>query len=161
VVGKNETLQMIAKKYKISATDIINWNGLLSYRLREGQELTINAARADISPYERTIPKAKASPENQLMEKSMQGLATYDVKKVGQRGVYVNGVEKGKFVHIVNKDNFREDFARVLGPLPKGTSPNILLVLDSFTGKELMVGKSIARIELFYGVVGEGTASNR
>jgi len=161
VVGKNETLQMVARKYKISATDIINWNGLLSYRIREGQELTINAARAEVSPYERTISKASTVPEKLLTEKSMVGLASYDTKKVGQRGVYVNGIDKGKFVHIINKDNYREDFARVLGPLPKGTPSNIMLILDSFTGKELMIGKSIANIELYYGVVDEGTALNK
>ncbi len=161
VVAKYETLQTIAKKYKISATDIINWNGLISYRVREGQELTINSARAEISPYVRTIPQAPEKNGYQIMDKKIVGLATYDPKMVQKRGVYVNGVEKGKFVYIICKDNFREHFARVLGPLPKGTPDGVVLILDSSSKRELHIEKSIVNVELFFGLFEQGTASNK
>lgn len=160
VVAKYETLQSIAKKYKISATDIINWNGLISYRVREGQELTINSARADMSPYERTIPNAQVKNAHQVKEKKIVGYAIYDAKMVQKRGVYIDGVEKGKFVYIVSRDNYREHFARVLGPLPKGTPQGVVVILDAATGRELKVEKSTINVEVYFGLFEQGTASN-
>jgi LysM repeat protein len=160
VVTKYETLQSIAKKYKISATDIINWNGLMSYRVREGQELTINSVRADMSPYERTIPDAQVKNAHQVKEKKIVGYAIYDAKMVQKRGVYIDGIEKGKFVYIVSRDNYREHFARVLGPLPKGTPQGVVVVLDAATGRELKVEKSTVNVEVYFGLFEQGTASN-
>ncbi len=155
VVKLGETIDMIARKYKISKSDIINWNGLLNYRVREGQELIINAERANVSPYERTLPEKTRKPlSTDIRIESVEGIAVYDSRKI-TRGVYANNIEKGKFVYIVNKDNFREDVARVIGPLPKGTPANVIVILDQETAIELGVEKSWVNIELYFGIINE------
>ncbi len=155
VVKLGETIDMIARKYKINKSDIINWNGLVSFRVREGQELIINAERANISPYERTLPENSKKPVvTDIKIESIEGIAIYDSRKI-TRGVYANNIEKGKFVYIINKDNFREDVARVIGPLPKGTPENVIVILDQETAIELGVEKSWVNIELYFGIIND------
>jgi len=162
VVKRGETIQSIAKKYRISATDIINWNGLLTYRVREGMELVVNSARADISPYERTMikPAAATTVEPQARWKTAKGLCRYDFKKQA-KGVYMNGVEKGKFVYIIHAENFQEHFARVLGPLPKNTPEGVVLIIDRETAKALDTDLSLFQVEIYYSVFTEGVSSNK
>lgn len=153
VVKKGETLQSIAKKYKVSATDIINWNGLLSYRVREGQELVMNSDRANTSAYLRTIPKQnEMSDKANLKFEKIAGFCRYDFKGNG-RGVYINGVEKGSFVYIINTENFEEYYARVLGPLPAKTPPGVVLIIDHETARELKTDLSLFHVEVYYNII--------
>jgi LysM repeat protein len=157
-VKPGETLQSIARKYRISATDIINWNGLLTYRVREGQELVINSARADISPYQRTIISNAKIPEGaHLYEDVVKGLAFFDEEKM-LPGVYVNGVEKGKFIYILNRDNYRETFARVLGPMPSGLPAGTVIYLGNQAARELRLDTESAHIEMWFGIFREDVA---
>lgn len=162
VVKKDETLQGIAKKYKVRVTDIINWNGLLTYRVRAGQELVINSKRADVSPYVRTLPetaqKKSVSSDDIVGLEKVAGLAQFKDKQSFTRGVYTNAVEKGRFVYIVNRDNYKEHFARVLGPLPKGTAEDVVVLLDPQSAEELGVGKSMMRVFVYFGIVNPPTA---
>jgi len=157
VVKKDETLQQIAQKYKVSATDIINWNGLLTYRVRAGQELTINSTRADVSPYVRTLPKNKLPQpkpgEDIIGYEKVSGLAKYNGKQDYTLGVYTNATDKGKFVYIVNRDNFKEHFARVLGPLPKGTPKEVVIILDPQSAEQLGISNSMMRVFVYFGLV--------
>ena len=161
VVKKDETIQQIAQKYKVSATDIINWNGLLTYRVRAGQELTINSNRADVSPYVRTLPANKLT-QNRASEdiigyEKVSGLAKYNGKQEYALGVYTNATDKGKFVYIVNRDNFKEHFARVLGPLPLGTPKEIVIILDPQSAEQLGITKSLMRVFVYFGLVNPPT----
>lgn len=152
-VKRGETLQSISRKYRVSATDIINWNGLLTYRVREGQELVINSSRADISPYQRTIlSNAKIPLNTHLYEDVIKGLAFYDEEKM-LPGVYVNGVEKGKFIYILNRDNYRETFAKVIGPLPSGLPAGTVIYVGNQAAKELRMDTESAHIEMWFGVL--------
>jgi LysM repeat protein len=161
VVKQGETLQSIARKYKVSATDLINWNGLLSYRVREGQDLIVNTARAKVTPYERTLPKKPNSNMEPLAQmERVDGLSYFDSKK-RNRGVYVNNVTKGKFVYIISNDNYLEHFARVLGPLPKGTPDGVVIVLDQECAEVLKVGKSFGRVSVFFDIFEKNTAENK
>ncbi len=151
-VKNGETLASIAKKYKITATDIINWNGLTNYRVKVGQDLVINSARGDLSPYERSIAKqVKMNLETAIVSENIHGLAQFESRISQNRGVYANNIEKGKFVYIVNKDNYLEDFAMVIGPLPKGTPKEIIVIVDTETARELKIEKSWVNVELYYG----------
>jgi LysM repeat protein len=158
VVKKDETIQAVAKKYGISVTDLINWNGLLTYRIRAGQELTINASRADISPYVRTLPTQKQAQQPKVTEGvlgyiKMAGLAQYKEKQSFARGIYTNAAEKGRFVYLVNRDNFKEHFARVIGPLPAGTPKDVVAILDPESATQLAISKSMMRIFIYFVVV--------
>jgi len=159
-VKMGETLASIAKKYKITTTDIINWNGLTAYRVKVGQDLVINAARGDISPYVRTIAnQVKMQGETAIVYENIHGLAQFDSRVAQVRGVYANNIEKGKFVYIVNKDKYREDFAIVIGPLPKGTPKEVIVIVDAETAKELAIEKSWVNVELYYGTAVQDVAN--
>lgn len=147
VVKRGETLQSIARKYKVSATDLVNWNGLLAYRVREGQELTINTARASLPPYVRTIPRQKNMNGQLVSEENITGLGVYDPKNK-RTGVYVNGITPGKYVYIRSLDTYDEHFARVIGPLPKGLPQGTVILLDAICAKYLNMGHSVANVEL-------------
>lgn len=161
VVKKDETIQQIAQKYKVSATDIINWNGLLTYRVRAGQELTINSNRADVSPYVRTLPankiKQNRAGDDIIGYEKVSGLAKYNGKQEYALGVYTNATDKGKFVYIVNRDNFKEHFARVLGPLPSGTPKEVVIILDPQSAEQLGITKSLMRVFVYFGLVNPPT----
>lgn len=166
VVKKDETIQAVAKKYSISVTDLINWNGLLTYRIRAGQELTINASRADISPYVRTLPNQKQTQQPKVTEGvlgyiKMAGLAQYKEKQSFARGVYSNAAEKGRFVYLVNRDNFKEHFARVIGPLPAGTPKEVVAILDPESATQLGISKSMMRIFIYFVVVDSATEAKK
>ena len=166
VVKKDETIQAVAKKYGISVTDLINWNGLLTYRIRAGQELTINASRADISPYVRTLPTQKQAQQPKVTEGvlgyiKMAGLAQYKEKQSFARGIYTNAAEKGRFVYLVNRDNFKEHFARVIGPLPAGTPKDVVAILDPESATQLAISKSMMRIFIYFVVVDSATEAKK
>ena len=155
VVKREESLQSIAQKYRVSATDIINWNGLLNYRVREGQELVINSERANISPYQRTVVAQKPAAEEQVfVEKTIKGFAYYDAKKTF-KGVYVNGVDKGKFITLQNRDTYKKTIARVIGPLPAGLPEGTIVLIDQITAKELEVENEKVYIQIWINAVTE------
>ena len=155
VVKREESLQSIALKYKVSATDIINWNGMLNYRVREGQELVINSERANISPYERTVVKqSTVKPSSSFYERTVKGFAYYDAKKTF-KGVYVNDVEKGKFITIQNRDNYEKTIARVIGPLPAGLPKGTIILIDTPTAKDLKVENEKINIQIWFDAVKE------
>ena len=162
VVKRDETIQAVAKKYSVSVTDLINWNGLLNYRIRVGQELTINASRADISPYVRTLPNQNLAQQAKLNEVvlgyvKMAGLAQYNEKLSFEPGIYTNAAEKGKFVYLVNRDNFKEHFVRVIGPLPPDAPKDVVAILDSESASKLAISKSMMRIFIYFVVINSAT----
>lgn len=155
IVKREESLQSIAQKYRVSATDIINWNGLLNYRVREGQELIINSERANMSPYQRTVVTQKPTAKEQVfIEQSIKGFAYYDAKKTF-KGVYVNGVEKGKFITLQNRDTYEKTIARVIGPLPAGLPEGTIVLIDQVTAKELKVENEKIYIQIWINAVTE------
>lgn len=153
LVERGETLQSIARRYKVSATDLINWNGLIAYKVRVGQELIVNNARAEVSPYVRTTVSQPKIPANKVLKKKIVfGMAYYDNTK-SVKGVYMNGVPAGKFVYVVNKEKFTETFAQVLGPLPPKMPKNTVIYLDKDTARKLKVDTESARVEIEVGLL--------
>jgi hypothetical protein len=97
--------------------------------------------------------------ETAIVYENIHGLAQFDSRVAQVRGVYANNIEKGKFVYIVNKDKYREDFAIVIGPLPKGTPKEVIVIVDAETAKELAIEKSWVNVELYYGTAVQDVAN--
>lgn len=155
VVKREESIQSIAQKYRVSATDIINWNGLLSFRVREGQELIINSDRANMSPYERTVVTQTAiKPNVSFYERTVKGFAYYDAKKTF-KGVYVNDVAVGKFITIQNRDTYEKTIAKVIGPLPAGLPKGTIIMIDTPTAKDLKVENDKVNIQIWINTVAD------
>ena len=109
-------------------------------RTLPANKLTQNRASEDIIGYEK-----------------VSGLAKYNGKQEYALGVYTNATDKGKFVYIVNRDNFKEHFARVLGPLPLGTPKEIVIILDPQSAEQLGITKSLMRVFVYFGLVNPPT----
>lgn len=160
VVKQSETLHGIANQYKVSVSDLINWNGMEKYQVRVGQELSINSERALESPYERSLAKQKNLNGMEVMESSIKGLGIYNPANK-QVGVYVNNISPGKFVYLRNLENFEEHYSQVLGPLPKGLPSGTVILLDADCAKNLDMDQSLTHIELLVSLVKSGSTSGQ
>jgi hypothetical protein len=87
----------------------------------------------------------------------MAGLAQYNEKLSFEPGIYTNAAEKGKFVYLVNRDNFKEHFARVIGPLPPDAPKDVVAILDSESASKLAISKSMMRIFIYFVVINSAT----
>jgi hypothetical protein len=76
-------------------------------------------------------------------------------------GIYTNAAEKGRFVYLVNRDNFKEHFARVIGPLPAGTPKDVVAILDPESATQLAISKSMMRIFIYFVVVDSATEAKK
>ena len=158
VVKTGETLESIAKKYNVSTSDLINWNDIYKYRVRVGQDLIVNKQRAKLDYLERAMPENKPKGEGAIVSKETEiGLGYYS-SDVELHGVYCNNVPRGKYIYILNRDNFEEYFARVDGPLPKNTPAKTIIQVDKHVADKLRIDKSIFNIEVWYGLVKDPTA---
>lgn len=153
VVKEGETLLSIAKKYGVTQSDIINWNGLLKYRLRVGQELVVNDARGSLAYYERALTQKQKAVKNLEVDGiTDQGLAYYDPKKK-LKGVLMNNLPKGKWVEIQSLEKFLKITVQVAGPLPQNAPKDCLLMLDEKTATALETNNKQTIVKISFGKV--------
>jgi LysM repeat protein len=152
VVKKGETLYTIAKKYGVTQSDLVNWNGLLQYRLREGQDLVVNANRGDLSYYERSIPSKINKKDFEVDQVYQSGIAYYN-PKAKLKGVLLNNATKGTWVQIQNDDHFENVFVRVYGPLPKNAPKDCVVMLDDNTAYKLNVSSPKSNVRVIFGEI--------
>ena len=146
-------MQSIAKKYKISVSDLINWNKLYKYNIAVGQELAVNSSRAGMSEIEKAQgTKDKTSDQAILKEETLVGIAYYN-PKAPFKGVYCNNVPRGKLVYILNKENFIQYYGRVAGPLPKNVPPNTIIQVDNEVAKRLQITNPTINIKIWFGMI--------
>ncbi len=153
LVKPGETIKSIAKKYKISVSDIANWNGIYQYKVSVGQELIVNSARAKMSPLEMAMGSDIKKVEGVVIkEENHIGIAFYN-PKTQFKGVYSNLVPKGKLVYILNRDNFEQYYGRVVGPLPKNVPINTIIQIDNEIAKRLLIKNPTNNIEIWFGLI--------
>ncbi len=149
VVKDGETLLSIAKKYDVTQSDLANWNNLMKYRLRIGQELIVNQNRGKLSYYERAIePKQnKTVLPVYLTDNKHMGLAYYN-PSAQLKGVLMNNVPVGKWILIHNDDKFKKRAVQVLGPLPSNAPKDCLLMIDKYTALNLEIKNITSRVSV-------------
>ncbi|MDP1726582.1 MAG: LysM peptidoglycan-binding domain-containing protein [Bacteroidota bacterium] len=153
LVKPGETIKSIAKKYKISVSDIANWNGIYQYKVSVGQELIVNSARARMTPLEMAMGSDTKKGEGIVIkEENHIGIAFYN-PKTQFKGVYSNLVPKGKLVYILNRDNFEQYYGRVVGPLPKNVPVNTIIQIDNEIAKRLLIKNPTNNIEIWFGLI--------
>ena len=149
VVKDGETLLSIAKKYDVTQSDLANWNNLLKYRLRTGQELIVNQIRGKLSYYERSLEKNqnKTVLPLELSDNKQNGLAYYNPSDK-LKGVLMNNVPIGKWIQIHNNDKFKKRVVQVLGPLPNNAPKDCLLMIDKYTASNLEIKNITSRVSV-------------
>ncbi|OJJ17425.1 hypothetical protein BKI52_26495 [marine bacterium AO1-C] len=96
-VKKGEWLATIAKKYKVSVTDLKKWNNLKSDKIKAGDTLWVHVG--DVNQYKEDNPGGLTPPNNNLdpvnVNKKNPNDNPLDIKPKGD--------QKGKITHIVQK----------------------------------------------------------
>lgn len=158
VVMAGETIESIAKKYSISASDIANWNDLYQNRVRVGQELIVNYKRAR-KPY---------FAINSLTSEQKQSISNNDksdlVNKVTEKGIALLQEDNkykgilhrtapvGTLLLLQNAENFKKMYVRVTGTLSHD-NPNVILRIDEETARVLGINNPNTNVILQYGIV--------
>ncbi len=158
-VVKGETLESIAKKYKIAPSDIANWNNLYQDRVRVGQDLIVNAKRA-AKPY---LALNSITPEQKLQIK--QNDKSNKILAVQERGLCIltdnpifTGIlhktaPAGTLLLVTNLDNFKKVYVRVTGTLSEKEEKDVILRIDRETADELFVNTPLTNVSITYGIV--------
>ena len=158
LVKEGETLESIAKKYKISPSDIANWNNLYQNRVRVGQDLIVNLARAR-KPY---LAINSVSPENQTVIKKAEG--NDRVKYVEEKGlcllnndniigVYHANIPVGTLVLITSTENYKKLYVRITGTLNNSSDKNVIIQIDKNIAKQLAFNSELSNVFISYSLV--------
>ncbi len=158
LVKEGETLESIAKKYKISPSDIANWNNLYQNRVRVGQDLIVNLARAR-KPY---LAINSVSPENQTVIKKAEG--NDRVKYVEEKGlcllnndniigVYHANIPVGTLVLITSTENYKKLYVRITGTLNNSSDKNVIIQIDKNIAKQLAFNSELSNVLISYSLV--------
>ncbi len=153
VVKKGETLLSIARLYGVRTTDIINWNGITNYRVREGQDLIINQKRFEEDFYTRNSIEGNIPADIQMVGNIEESGLGYFDNKAKFVGILHESLPIGKMIKITNRDNFLETHARVTGRLPKMSDEKIVIQIDSKTAEKLRVNNPTFKVKLNYAIL--------
>ncbi|MES2654537.1 MAG: LysM peptidoglycan-binding domain-containing protein [Bacteroidota bacterium] len=159
VVLKGETLESIAKKYKIAPSDIANWNNLYQERVRVGQDLIVNAKRAakpylalnSITPEQKTQIKQN-DKSNKILAVQERGLCILTDNPIFT-GILHKTAPAGTLLLVTNLDNFKKIYVRVTGTLSEKEEKDVILRIDRETADELFVNTPLTSVSITYGIV--------
>jgi hypothetical protein len=152
-----ETIEMIAKKYKISISDIANWNNLNQNKIRVGQELIVNFKRAN-KPY---LLANSISPETKNQLKNSDQSA--NIKLVEEKGLCFLSDEKfigiahknapiGTLLLLTNSENYKKIYVRVTSVLVNSNA-DVVIQVDKHTAKEMAFNSSLTNVLLSYSTI--------
>ncbi len=156
-VQVGETIEYIAKKYKISTSDIANWNNLYQNRIRVGQDLIVNLERAR-KPY---LPLNSVSPEtNKQIQNSDKSNRVKYVEEKGLClftnetfiGVAHKNVPVGTLLLLTSTENYKKIYVRVTSIL-ENSNKDIILQVDKTIAKQLAFNSELTNVYLSYGLV--------
>ena len=152
-----ETIELIAKKYKISISDIANWNNLNQNKIRVGQELIVNFKRANL-PY---LLANSMSPE--LTKQLKNTDKTASVKFVEEKGLCFLSDEKfmgiahrnapvGTLLLLTSTENYKKIYVRVTSVLANSNA-DVIIQVDKHTAKEMAFNSSLTNVLLSYSTI--------
>lgn len=157
LVQNGETIEVIAKKYKISPSDIANWNNLFQSRIRVGQYLIVNLERAR-KPY-----LALNTVDPNLQKSISKSDKTDRIKHIDEKGLcYLSedrfigishkNIPVGTLVLIISTENYKKMYVRITGIL-ENNDPDIILQVDKNIAKQLALNSSLNNIIISYNLV--------
>ncbi|MBJ7427919.1 MAG: LysM peptidoglycan-binding domain-containing protein [Bacteroidia bacterium] len=157
LVQNGETIEGIAKKYKISPSDIANWNNLYQSRIRVGQYLIVNLERAR-KPYlalntidpelQKTI--SKSDQVDRIKHFDEKGLCYFSDDRF--IGISHKNIPIGTLILITSTENYKKIYVRITGVL-ENNDPDIILQVDKNIAKQLALNSSLSNIIISYNLV--------
>lgn len=154
VVLQGETLNGIAKKYKLTAAQISKWNALKSAKVVVGQVLIIDE-NAVAKPYIKIN-----GPEAQLPQSPPQAeLAKADL--IEQTGIAIIDetmkvahaeAPPGTIIKVINLDNNLQCLVRVTDKIDPEKYQNVIITLGKEVQQKLNTNEATIRVKLVYAV---------
>jgi len=155
-VAEKETLYAISRKYKVAVNDIIRWNNLKTSELRSGQKIFVSdpGGAAVPAPVSSTQPERSAQPSRsstpqdpntvrispvQTEEIHEKGFAATMPGTEGNRKYlgYHRTVKPGTVLRVRNTSTQKEIFVRIIGTIPAGDSPDVLIRISKVAADKL------------------------
>lgn len=154
IVLVGETIEFVAKKYKISISDIANWNNLTQKKIRVGQELIVKLNGA-YKPY---LLSNSMSAESNKQIKNTDKLAS--IKFVEEKGLCFQSEENfmgiahrnapiGTLLLLTSTENYKEIYVRVTSVLVN-SNVDVILQVDKKTAEELAFNSSLINVLISY-----------
>ncbi|MDF2159357.1 LysM peptidoglycan-binding domain-containing protein [Algoriphagus sp. CAU 1675] len=164
-VKSGETLFSISSQYGAKVEDLINWNGLSSNNLRNGQVLKVG--RAEVGAAKVPVigePKIVSSPgEMYVVPDGASSGGFKNIRETGQAQLIegTGGHKKylvlhrtapvGSIIRVKNEQNDITIFARVVGTLPEtGDNEKILIKLSQAAYDQLKAVNDRFPVEVLY-----------
>jgi hypothetical protein len=157
LVLPGEKIETIAKKYKISINDIANWNNLYQNRIRVGQDLIVNAARAR-KPYlalnsidNKTIGAIKKTDKSSQVKNTVEkGLCLFKDDKF--IGIAHKSLPIGTLVLITSTENYKKIYARITSIL-ENSNEGVIIQVDKTLAKQLAFNSELTNVIINYALV--------
>lgn len=157
VVLPGEKIETIAKKYKISINDIANWNNLYQNRIRVGQDLIVNAARAR-KPYfalnsidnKTNSAIKKTDKSSQVKNTEEKGLCLFKDDKF--IGIAHKNLPIGTLILITSTENYKKIYARITSNLVD-SNDGIIIQVDKTLAKQLAFNSELTNVIINYALV--------
>ena len=154
IVLIGETIEFVAKKYKISISDIANWNNLTQKKIRVGQELIVKFNGA-YKPY---LLSNSMSTESNKQINNTDKLAS--IKFVEEKGLCFLTEENfmgiahknapiGTLLLLTSTENYKEIYVRVTSVLVN-SNVDVILQIDKHTAEELAFNSSLTNVLISY-----------
>ena len=152
-----ETIEFIAKKYKITISDIANWNNLTKNKIRVGQELIVNFKRASksylsansISPeLKKQINNADKSGNIRFVEE--KGLCFLSDEKF--IGIAQRNAPVGTLLLLTSTENYKKIYFRVTSILVN-SNVDVIIQVDKRTAKDMAFNSSLTNVLLSYSII--------
>jgi LysM repeat protein len=151
-VVSGETINNIAKKYKVSVAQITRWNSLKGNKVNTGQVLIVNEG-ASIKPFfrlnktEAQLPTAMNKPKlANVTIKTDTGMAIYE-----EAGTILHATAPiGSLIRITNLENNQECLVKVTGKISQDKYTSFMIVLDINVQKKLKTSSAVTKVKLEY-----------
>ncbi len=154
LVAQDETIEMIAKKYSVSVSDLINWNKLYQTRLRVGQDLIVN--NTPKSAAKNTNSEQKDTTANQIKSLKVNKFVEHGLALLQEdnkyKGVLHRTAPVGTYIFLENAENFKKVFIRVTGNL-ENDNKDVILRIDDETARKVGINNPYTNVILQYSVI--------
>jgi LysM repeat protein len=152
-----ETIERIAKKYKISVSDIANWNNLVKNKIKVGQELIVSSKSEDNSYVPLISLDSKSDKQIKNSDKSgsfryveEKGLClTTDENFIG---IAHRNAPVGTLLLLTSTENYKKIYVRVTSILVN-SNEDIIIQVDNETATELAFNSNLTNVLLSYSII--------
>ncbi|NMM50544.1 LysM peptidoglycan-binding domain-containing protein [Marinigracilibium pacificum] len=178
-VVAGETLYRISKQYGVEVDDLVKWNNLTDNAVSIGQVLVVTSPDGS-KPVKQTqesntqttnnntataSTKTEPQTEREVFTVPAIDVQNPEIKKVVEKGVaeVIEGTDKnekylglhktapvGTLLEVINEENKRRVFVRVIGKLPENTNVDVILRMSERAYQRLGASNKKIRVQISY-----------